>query len=202
MSEHIVPVRVYVTIFPGAAGGYGVDVWRRFRIFPGQLNTIIAMTIAVMKATFVVLYFMHVRYSSRLIWVIVASALVLDGDTVRADVQRLLDPRLASGLTHSVFLPRIQLVSRTSISRLQDGQFKRMVASEVLIGAPTERTVAVNFVVMEKVAHHDHRQDETGDEQRDTEDESDGRALAERQADHEAGNKEHQANSATLKEKL
>ena len=33
------------------------------------------MTIAVIKATFVVLYFMHVRYSSRLIWVILASAL-------------------------------------------------------------------------------------------------------------------------------
>jgi cytochrome c oxidase subunit 4 len=40
-----------------------------------QLNTIIALTIAVTKATFVVLYFMHVRYSSRLVWVIVTSAL-------------------------------------------------------------------------------------------------------------------------------
>ncbi len=36
---------------------------------------IIALTIAVMKATLVVLYFMHVRYSSRLIWVVFASAL-------------------------------------------------------------------------------------------------------------------------------
>ena len=33
------------------------------------------MTIAVFKATAVVLYFMHVRYSSRLIWLIVGSAL-------------------------------------------------------------------------------------------------------------------------------
>jgi cytochrome c oxidase subunit 4 len=39
------------------------------------LNAVIALTIAVTKATFVVLYFMHVRYSSRLIWVIVAAAL-------------------------------------------------------------------------------------------------------------------------------
>ena len=39
------------------------------------LNTIIALTIATVKATLVVLYFMHVRYSTRLVWVIVASAL-------------------------------------------------------------------------------------------------------------------------------
>ncbi|MCA1573318.1 MAG: cytochrome C oxidase subunit IV family protein, partial [Acidobacteria bacterium] len=39
------------------------------------LNVIVAMTIAVVKATLVVLYFMHVRYSARLIWVVVASAL-------------------------------------------------------------------------------------------------------------------------------
>ena len=46
-----------------------------FRDFPWQFNTVIALTIAVIKATLVVLYFMHVRYSSRLIWVIVTSAL-------------------------------------------------------------------------------------------------------------------------------
>jgi len=39
------------------------------------MNVVIAMTIAVIKATLVVLYFMHVRYSSRLIWLIFASAL-------------------------------------------------------------------------------------------------------------------------------
>jgi cytochrome c oxidase subunit 4 len=38
-------------------------------------NTVIALAIAVTKATFVVLYFMHVRYSSRLVWVVVTSAL-------------------------------------------------------------------------------------------------------------------------------
>jgi cytochrome c oxidase subunit 4 len=75
MSEHIVPVRVYVTIFLVLMVGTGLTVWAAFRDFPWQLNTIVAMTIATTKATFVVLYFMHVRYSSRLIWVIVASAL-------------------------------------------------------------------------------------------------------------------------------
>jgi cytochrome c oxidase subunit 4 len=55
--------------------GTFLTVVAAFYDFPGQLNTIVAMTIASAKATVVVLYFMHVRYSSRLIWVIVASAL-------------------------------------------------------------------------------------------------------------------------------
>jgi cytochrome c oxidase subunit 4 len=75
MSEHIVPVRIYVTIFLVLLVGTGLTVLAAFQDFPWQLNTIVAMTIAITKATFVVLYFMHVRYSARLIWVIVASAL-------------------------------------------------------------------------------------------------------------------------------
>ena len=75
MSEHIVPVRIYVTIFLVLLVGTALTVLAAFQDFPWQLNTIVAMTIAITKATFVVLYFMHVRYSARLIWVIVASAL-------------------------------------------------------------------------------------------------------------------------------
>ena len=75
MSEHIVPVRIYVTIFLVLLAGTALTVVAAFQDFPWQLNTIVAMTIAITKATFVVLYFMHVRYSTRLVWVIVASAL-------------------------------------------------------------------------------------------------------------------------------
>jgi cytochrome c oxidase subunit IV len=82
MSEHIVPVRVYVTIFLVLLVGTTLTVLAAFQDFSYHiggkeinLNTIIAMTIAITKATFVVLYFMHVRYSSRLVWVIVTSAL-------------------------------------------------------------------------------------------------------------------------------
>ncbi len=75
MSEHIVPLRIYVAIFLALLVGTALTVWAGFRDFPGQLNVIIALTIAVIKATLVVLYFMHVRYSSRLVWVIFASAL-------------------------------------------------------------------------------------------------------------------------------
>ena len=75
MSEHIVPVRIYVTIFLVLLVGTALTVLAAFQDFPWYFNTIVAMTIAVTKATFVVLYFMHVRYSTRLVWVIVASAL-------------------------------------------------------------------------------------------------------------------------------
>jgi len=75
MSEHIVHPRVYITIFLVLMLGTGLTVMAAFRDFPGPLNAIIAMTIAVVKATFVVLYFMHVRYSSRLIWLVIFAAL-------------------------------------------------------------------------------------------------------------------------------
>jgi cytochrome c oxidase subunit IV len=82
MSEHIVPVRIYVIIFLVLLVGTTLTVLAAFQdftyYFRGReiaLNTVIALTIAVTKATFVVLYFMHVRYSSRLVWVIVTSAL-------------------------------------------------------------------------------------------------------------------------------
>ena len=75
MSEHIVPVRIYVTIFLVLLVGTALTVVAAFQDFPWYFNTIVAMTIAITKATFVVLYFMHVRYSIRLVWVIVASAL-------------------------------------------------------------------------------------------------------------------------------
>ena len=75
MSEHIVPVRVYITIFLVLLAGTALTVAAAFVDFPWRFNTVVALTIAVVKATCVVLYFMHVRYSSRLVWVIVASAL-------------------------------------------------------------------------------------------------------------------------------
>jgi cytochrome c oxidase subunit 4 len=41
----------------------------------GPLNAVAALAIASAKATLVVLYFMHVRYSTRLTWVVVAGSL-------------------------------------------------------------------------------------------------------------------------------
>lgn len=75
MSEHIVHPRVYVAIFLALMVGTSLTVIAAFRDFPGPLNAVVALTIAVIKATLVVLYFMHVRYSSRLVWLIIGSGL-------------------------------------------------------------------------------------------------------------------------------
>jgi cytochrome c oxidase subunit IV len=78
MSEHIVQRKVYFVIFGllmvfTALTYYAAQV-DMDHIFKGA-NTVVALTIAVIKATLVVLYFMHVRYSTRLTWVIVAAAI-------------------------------------------------------------------------------------------------------------------------------
>jgi cytochrome c oxidase subunit IV len=75
MSEYIVQPRVYIAIFLALMVGTGLTVLAAFRDFPGPLNAVVALTIAVVKATLVILYFMHVRYSSRLIWLVIGSAL-------------------------------------------------------------------------------------------------------------------------------
>jgi cytochrome c oxidase subunit 4 len=75
MSEHIVQPRVYIAIFLALMVGTGLTVLAAFRDFPGPLNAVVALTIAVVKATLVILYFMHVRYSPRLIWLVIGSAL-------------------------------------------------------------------------------------------------------------------------------
>jgi cytochrome c oxidase subunit 4 len=75
MSEHIVHPRVYITIFLTLMLGTGLTVTAAFYDFPGPLNAVVALTIAVVKATLVILYFMHVRYSSRLIWLVISAAL-------------------------------------------------------------------------------------------------------------------------------
>ena len=71
MSEHIVPVRVYVTIFTAllmltllTVGVAMIDL--------GRMNIVMALAIATFKALLVLLYFMHLRYSTRLPWLVVA----------------------------------------------------------------------------------------------------------------------------------
>lgn len=72
MSEHIVSRKIYFLVF-GALMVLTVLTVVAANFDFGRLNDVIAMAIAVTKATLVVLFFMHVRYSSRLTWVVVVS---------------------------------------------------------------------------------------------------------------------------------
>jgi cytochrome c oxidase subunit IV len=70
-EKHLVPVRVYLTIFTLLMILTGVTVGVSY-IDLGPWNSVVAVVIAVVKMLFVVLYFMHVRYSTRLTWTVVA----------------------------------------------------------------------------------------------------------------------------------
>jgi cytochrome c oxidase subunit 4 len=74
MAEHIVPTRVYYTIFAVLMLCTGLTVWVAF-LDLGALNTVAALAIAVFKTTLVVLFFMHVKYSTRLTWAVVAGSI-------------------------------------------------------------------------------------------------------------------------------
>jgi cytochrome c oxidase subunit 4 len=65
MSEHILDTKVYLKIFGLLIGLTVVTVVAAF-INLGPLNTPIALLIAVVKATFVLLFFMHLKFSSQL----------------------------------------------------------------------------------------------------------------------------------------
>jgi cytochrome c oxidase subunit 4 len=70
MSEHILPKRVYYTIF--AILMFCTYLTVQIAFFDlGTLNVVAALTIAVFKALLVILFFMHVKYSSRLTWAVV-----------------------------------------------------------------------------------------------------------------------------------
>src|SRR5262245_6211079 len=70
MSEYIVPKRTYYIIYVILLIGTYLT-WQVAVFDLGPMNTVVALTIAVVKATLVVLFFMHVKYGSRLTRVVV-----------------------------------------------------------------------------------------------------------------------------------
>ncbi len=73
-STHVVPLRVYLFVFFSLLILTGTTVAIAF-IDLGPLNNLVAMGIAVLKATLVILFFMHVRYSTRLTPLVIVSGL-------------------------------------------------------------------------------------------------------------------------------
>ncbi|MBI4537322.1 MAG: cytochrome C oxidase subunit IV family protein [candidate division NC10 bacterium] len=90
MTPHIVSTKIYVLVLAALLALTALTVAASFYDLGGgrlhYANAVTALTIAVSKATLVVLYFMHVRYSSHLTWVFVGAGvfwlLVLIGLTL------------------------------------------------------------------------------------------------------------------------
>lgn len=82
-SHHIVPLATYWTVF-GALMVllvltllvYFFDVTQFLGKQFGWLSILIAMTVAVVKAVLVMLFFMHVKFSSKLTWIFSSTAFV------------------------------------------------------------------------------------------------------------------------------
>ena len=74
MSEHVVPTRVYYTIF-GVLMVFTVITVQVAFVDLGPLNIVVALAIAVFKATLVVLFFMHAKYSTRLTQLVIVGGL-------------------------------------------------------------------------------------------------------------------------------
>jgi len=75
MSEHVVSPKVYLLILAALLMGTALTV-AVAQTDLGPLNLAVALTIAVIKATLVVLFFMHMKYSHRLTWIFFAAAII------------------------------------------------------------------------------------------------------------------------------
>jgi len=78
MSTHVVPKKVYFAIFTILLTLTFLTVFMAFKDL-GELNVVVAIAIAVTKATLVVLYFMHLRYSDKLTWIVVIAGFAFLG---------------------------------------------------------------------------------------------------------------------------
>lgn len=78
MTHTIVAPRVYFAVFATLLALTATTTAVAF-VDLGVLNLIVMLGIAVVKAVLVVLFFMHVRYSTRLTWLVVASGVVWFG---------------------------------------------------------------------------------------------------------------------------
>jgi cytochrome c oxidase subunit 4 len=74
MAEHIVPPRIYFAVFAALIVLTATTTAVSFADL-GPWNTVVALGIAFLKATLVVLFFMHVKYSPRLTQITIAGGL-------------------------------------------------------------------------------------------------------------------------------
>jgi cytochrome c oxidase subunit 4 len=75
MPGHVVPKKLYILVFVALILFTGLTTGVAF-VNLGKWNTVVALAIAVGKASLVVLFFMHLRWSSSLMRMVLLSAFV------------------------------------------------------------------------------------------------------------------------------
>ncbi len=73
-EHHIVPKRIYFAVFLTLIAMTWVTTWVS-TVDLGRLNIFVALSIAIFKASLVILFFMHVKYGTRLTKMIVLAGL-------------------------------------------------------------------------------------------------------------------------------
>jgi cytochrome c oxidase subunit IV len=76
LSHHVVPVSTYLMVFGALLVLTGTTVFVAFHHLGDPWNDVVAMAIAITKATLVVLFFMHVKYSSAMVRLCVIAAVL------------------------------------------------------------------------------------------------------------------------------
>ena len=94
---HIVPVTTYLMVFGALMVLTGVTVWVATLDF-GAFNTLVAMAIAITKASLVVLFFMHVKYSPKLTKLLVAASFIWLALMIVGTLHDYYSPNLAGEL--------------------------------------------------------------------------------------------------------
>lgn len=74
-AHHVMPLSIYWGVFIALVVGTIVTYLTAIKDF-GVWNTPIALVIAVTKALLVILFFMHVKYQSKLMWLFVAAGFI------------------------------------------------------------------------------------------------------------------------------
>ncbi len=101
MSHHVVPVKTYLAVFAGLLILMAATIAAAY-INLGLLNNLVMLGIAIAKTLLIVLYFMHIRYSSRLTWVIAGAGflflVILIGGTMHDYLTRGLFSPIAPTL--------------------------------------------------------------------------------------------------------
>lgn len=75
MSDHVLPLRTYFAVFGALLVLTALTVAVAW-VDLGPLNTLVALAIAGTKALVVMLWFMHVKFQSRLTWLFVGAGFV------------------------------------------------------------------------------------------------------------------------------
>jgi cytochrome c oxidase subunit IV len=110
MSDHIVPVKLYIGIFVALLCLTALTTGVAY-IDLGSFNTVAALAIAVVKMLLVVLFFMHVKYSGRLIQVFILAGVlflaILVTFTLADELTRHWSPTPTGWGTLAPFLSRL-----------------------------------------------------------------------------------------------